>query len=145
MGDTSDYSESIANSRRVLELGLRNTIKRLLEVNVTPVILEQVPDYPFKPSNCWFKKEVYSWMQDVSCDIDRNTVDERFAFVNQLFTNLKSDFPEVQFISVMDVLCDDKLCRSRVNDVPLYEDNNHLNADGARALEAIWMSKVNDK
>lgn len=145
LGDTSDYSESIANSRRVLELGLRNTIKRLLEVNVTPVILEQVPDYPFKPSNCWFKKEVYSWMQDVSCDIDRNTVDERFAFVNQLFTNLKSDFPEVQFISVMDVLCDDKLCRSRVNDVPLYEDNNHLNADGARALEAIWMSKVNDK
>ncbi|MEI8657674.1 acyltransferase family protein [Vibrio sp. Hal054] len=54
LGDTSDYSESVANSRRALELGLRNTIKRLLESNVTPVILEQVPDYSFKPS-CVFR------------------------------------------------------------------------------------------
>ena len=145
LGDASDYSESVANSRRALELGLRNTIKRLLESNVTPVILEQVPDYSFKPSNCWFKKELYSWMQDVPCDIDRKSVAKRFAFVNQLFATLKSDFPEVQFISVMDVLCDERLCRSKVNDVPLYEDNNHLNADGARALEAIWFSKANGK
>ncbi|MEI8657672.1 SGNH hydrolase domain-containing protein [Vibrio sp. Hal054] len=99
----------------------------------------------YAPSNCWFKKELYSWMQDVPCDIDRKSVAKRFAFVNQLFATLKSDFPEVQFISVMDVLCDERLCRSKVNDVPLYEDNNHLNADGARALEAIWFSRVNGK
>ncbi len=145
LGDASDYSESVANSRRALELGLRRTITRLLENNVTPVILEQVPDYSFKPSNCWFKKELYSWMQDVSCDIDRKIVDARFAFVNQLFANLKSDFPEVQFISVTDVLCDDKLCRSKINGVPLYEDNNHLNADGARAIEAAWYNKINGR
>jgi len=144
LGDRSDYAESVSNSRRALEKGLVNTIEFLLKHDITPIVFEQVPDYPFKPSNCLIKKNTYSWMEDVSCDVSRTLVDSRFSFVNGMFSRIKSQYPMVKFISIRDVLCDEKQCVSEINGVPLYEDNNHLNFLGSRELEKVWFEKVTD-
>lgn len=144
LGDEYDHSESVANSRHALENGLINTIEFLLKNQISPVIFEQVPDYPFKPSNCWIKKEMYRGMDSVSCNLDRKQVDERFLYVDEMFSRIKGDYPSVKFISIEDIVCDKQICFSKLNGVPLYGDNNHLNLDGAKEIGRVWYQSVNN-
>jgi len=49
-------------------------------------------------------------------------------------------FPEVILIPIVDVLCQNGECTSKINDIPLYSDNNHLNSEGAREIFRASMS-----
>ncbi|MGF1754908.1 acyltransferase, partial [Vibrio makurazakiensis] len=139
LGDSSDYSESINNSRRAFNLGLQNTVEFLLENEIVPVLFEQAPSYSFKPSNCLMKNLAYSWKVSSSCDLPIGDMESRQEYSNQVVRDIASKYPEVLLIPTVSLMCDGEECKSNDNGVPFYHDNNHLNSQGARILARKWL------
>lgn len=141
LGDKTDYSESISNSRRAFKEGLERTIQHLVETGVRPVLFEQVPDYEFNPSNCLVKKATSEWMKDVSCGLPLHAMLDRQATANAIINEIANKYPQVEIIPIISLVCDGIRCESKLNNTPLYGDNNHLNYEGARALAERWLNK----
>ncbi|HFG1578263.1 TPA: acyltransferase family protein [Vibrio cholerae] len=139
LGDETDYSESIDNSRRAFKEGLERTIKHLVEAGIKPILFEQVPDYDFNPSNCLVKKATYGWMQDASCDLPLSVMLERQEMTNTIIDEIAKKYPKVEVIPILSIICDEVSCKSQLNSTPLYMDNNHLNYEGARVLAEYWL------
>lgn len=140
IGDSSDYSESLENSRRAFRKGMEVTIQQLIANNKQPVLFEQVPSYPFSPSNCLIKKATYSWMKDEICDVDMEHVTKRQAYANAVIVELEKKYPTLMVISVNDQICKDGWCKSELRGVPLYMDNDHINDSGSRLLFDLYQS-----
>jgi len=134
IGDKSDLSENIDNSRRAFKGGLERSIAFIIKQHKTPVLFKQVPAYPFHPSNCWIRKTNYNLPDDNSCNIKQSEVESRQAFANNVIDDLSKKHPELIVISPMSLLCDGSTCMSKLGDILLYKDSNHLNAYGSKAL-----------
>ncbi|MGL5335693.1 MAG: acyltransferase family protein, partial [Enterovibrio sp.] len=141
VGDKTDYSESIDNSRRALKEGLERAIRHLIKAGITPILFEQAPSYSFNPSNCLVKKATYEWMKDIACDLPLSAMQERQAIANALIHEIAKKYPQVQIIPVLSLLCDDFSCKSQLNNTPLYTDNNHLSYEGAKVLAEHWLER----
>lgn len=142
LGDKSDYSENKENSRRAFSEGLERTIQALTDHGKRIILFKGVPSYPFYPSNCWIKKATYSWLDTLSCDNQQADVNTRFAYANKVIDSLAGKYPKLVVIDPMDILCDGEVCISKLGDTPLYKDNNHLNAQGARELAGYYLKMV---
>lgn len=139
LGDDTNTSESIENSRRMFKSGLRRSITFIIEQNKTPVLFKQIPAYPFKPSNCWIRKTNYNLPIDNSCNIKQTDVEIRQAYANEVINSLSRDYPELLVISLMPQLCDGNTCASKLNETLIYKDNNHLNSKGGEALLKAYL------
>lgn len=141
LGDKTDYSESIENSRRAFKDGLERTISHLVEAGIKPILFEQAPDYSFNPSNCLVKKATYAWMRDSSCDLPLSAMFERQTAANTIIHDIAKKYPQVKIIPIISLLCDESSCKSQLDNTPLYFDNNHLNYEGGRILAERWLAR----
>ncbi|MBM7456320.1 peptidoglycan/LPS O-acetylase OafA/YrhL [Oceanisphaera litoralis] len=139
LGDSSDYSESLENSRRAFRVGMETTIQQLIANNKRPVLFEQAPSYPFLPSNCLIKKATYPWMKDENCDIDMASVTKRQAYANAVIEMLEEKYPELMVIRINDQICENGWCKSELQGVPLYRDDDHINDRGSRLLFDLYL------
>jgi peptidoglycan/LPS O-acetylase OafA/YrhL len=139
LGDETDYSENRENSRRAFNESLERTIKLLIDNGKIPVLFNQVPSYSFNPSNCWIKKESYPWLSDVSCNLEQIKMDNRLAYANKVISTLAVKYPSLIVITPTDLLCDGRICKSKLDGIPLYRDNDHLNSEGARSLLRAYL------
>lgn len=138
LGDSSDYSESLENSRRAFRAGMDATIEQLIAYSKRPVLFEQAPAYPFLPSNCLVRKARYSWLSEESCDIDKASVDKRQHYANAVISEMEKKYPELIVIRLNKFICQGDVCFSELNGVPLYLDNDHLNAKGSEMLFDLY-------
>ena len=138
LGDSTDYSESLENSRRAFRQGMDTTIKELLANNKRPVLFEQVPSYSFLPSNCLVKKSTYSWMSEDNCNVEQAEVAQRQLYSNTVIKEMKAKYPQLIIINVNRLICDGEQCLSEVDAVPLYRDNDHLNIEGSKKLFELY-------
>lgn len=141
LGDQTDYTESVDNSRRAFKAGLERTIRHLIKAGIEPVLFEQVPSYPFNPSNCLVKKATYSWMKDQSCDLSLSVMFDRHSYANNLIHAVAKNYPQVRVIPIVALVCDEQSCKSQLDNTPLYNDNDHLNYQGAKVLAERWLAQ----
>ncbi|AEY00397.1 membrane-located cell surface saccharide acetylase [Oceanimonas sp. GK1] len=134
LGDSSDYTESVENSRRAFRKGMETTIKGLIDSNKQPVLFEQIPSYSFEPSNCLVKKARYAWMSAIDCDMDKADVEQRQAYANRVIKEMEAKYPQLLVIRLNGLVCMNGKCVSQLNGIPLYSDNDHLNARGSELL-----------
>lgn len=134
LGTEDNYEESIQNSRKSLEQGLSNTINILNKNSKKVVLLNQVPVYPFKPSNCWIKKHTYKSMESINCNQTHQAMTQRFNSANEILTKIVSKYPNTLLIDVQSLLCNAEECHSKLGETPIYSDNNHLNYLGSKKL-----------
>ena len=138
LGDSSDYSESIENSRRAFRKGMEATIQQLIANNKRPILFEQVPSYPFLPSNCLVKKATYSWMKEENCNIEQGNVMKRQAYSNIVIAEMEDKYPQLTVIRVNELICRGRQCLSELDAIPIYRDNDHLNIEGSRKLFELY-------
>ncbi|ART80337.1 acyltransferase family protein [Oceanisphaera avium] len=134
LGDSSDYSESRENSRRAFKKGLEMTVSELIANGKKPVLFEQVPSYSYSPSNCLVKKATYSWLKEESCNISEKEVMQRQEYANKVIREIENKYANLLVVRVNAIICNGQICKSEINDVPLYKDNDHLNMKGSRVL-----------
>lgn len=141
LGMNNDYSESIENSRKTFSTSLEATVKFLIENGKVPIIFDQVPAYNFNPSNCWLKKSMYDSFRNEDCNIHQEDVDKRQNDHKNVLSQLAKKYSEIIIINTQSVLCDGDICTSKLDGVPLYNDNNHLSYEGARVLMRDYLQQ----
>jgi peptidoglycan/LPS O-acetylase OafA/YrhL len=77
-----------------------------------------------------------------ACDINRNEYHSNQRELFDFFNHLASVVPVVNFDNF---LCDNSVCRTKLNEIPLYRDQGHLTQSGSIALakgmglgELVW-------
>lgn len=139
MGEKGEYVTNVKTSRRALAHGLHRAIKQLIKYNKTVILFTQAPDYPYNPSNCIIKLTKNKQFNSGNCDLDEKQIIQRLSYSNKLINSLQKEFPELFVINLSAIICKDGMCRSQINKIPLYHDNDHLNAQGPRVLYSEYI------
>lgn len=61
--------------------------------------------------------------------------------MQEFFSRLGGEFPSVVWLDPGDLLCDESVCVTEIDGVPLYKDRGHLNDMGARQMARKWLAR----
>lgn len=133
ISDDETSNMGYEENRRVLERGLKRTLKELSDrrVFITAFIPEQAVNVP----RTMALRRYFGLNSDVS--VARSTFDQRQKFMVELLSKLRAQY-QFSVIDVGSKLCDATRCRSAENGVPIYVDDNHLSHHEAVALRELF-------
>jgi peptidoglycan/LPS O-acetylase OafA/YrhL len=129
--DEKNTDFSYETSKKVFREAFYKTIRHIIAQNVTPVIL--IDNLSISEANlkCSHKKVFFDSF-DETCEINYQELVMQQERVNVLFSDLARDFPQLRFIDINDVLCEDeKYCQTTLDGMPLYHDLHHITGDAS--------------
>lgn len=106
---------------------LNATIAAFKRAGKQVVLISDVPDFGFEPTNCNFSNQFRSSV----CDIPVAEFDQQRHTYAAVFADI-AETNAAEVINIDDVLCTSQLCSMVQNNVILYRDNDHLNLPGSR-------------
>lgn len=126
-----------------LEFHLRRTIRFLWRRGIKVHLISQIPYQNGLPIRCVL--EALRAGDDARhCGVSAPEARASLAKTNELFERLAAELDGVSATIPTDLMCDDTACPILMDDVLLYRDEAHLNADGAThlgryiALPGVW-------
>jgi hypothetical protein len=123
----------VENNSDTFAVGLRYTIRSLMDSGKRVIFAHQVPEFGFYPPFCGVRPiPLNSWqIGEERCVIDRKHVDKRQKEYRKIFDFVKFDFPELVIMDPIPVFCTETQCRLKKDSMYLYSDDDHLNKLGA--------------
>jgi len=123
--------------------GLENSVKLIINSGATPVIVLDTPTLSDVPYNCGFTKininnKCYNDLAKV-LDFEKKS--------KNLIINLQEEFPKLILINPSKVICNNSMCYTSLNKMPLYFNhiprlnNSHLNYEGSKLIGEIYLEK----
>ncbi len=114
--------------------GLKRTLDLLEARGLRVIFVHQVPELGFNPSSCLRHELLGVGRPRPLCGVSRNAVEARQAQYRKIVADILVNYPGVRVIDPLEALCDKATCYAIRDGVVLYEDDNHLTADGAAYL-----------
>ncbi|WP_296029049.1 acyltransferase family protein [uncultured Alcanivorax sp.] len=127
------------NSAINIRQSMKQAIRGIIESGATPILIQDnatVDDQDFKCSRMNLLP-----FHDQECVFPRHVMDEQQANKRALFAELAKTFPTLEFIDPTTILCDKKHCRTEIEGVPLYRDDDHLNRIGSSSLGERYLQE----
>ncbi|MCF8185859.1 MAG: acyltransferase [Sulfuritalea sp.] len=126
-------SEVIKGNSRVFSNSLHQTITDLTMAGKKVVFVHQVPEFGFYPPFCGSRPVFISAYQhqDARCRISLNQVVLRQHEYRKIFDAIEVDFPNILVIDPIQTFCDQDNCSLKRGSTYLYQDDDHLNFNGA--------------
>ncbi|CAH0992441.1 hypothetical protein SIN8267_02561 [Sinobacterium norvegicum] len=104
------------------------TVAWLIKQGHEVVIIEDVPRLPSQ-------SHAYCLIRGATdCDIDAVQTQKNLKQANHFRAVLEQRFPEVLWINPRRAICDDEVCKTTLDGLPLYRDDHHLNYLGSKKL-----------
>ena len=108
--------------------GIAETLRSLVSKGKTPIILDDIPSFPFQPYRCKYKTTL---LLDSQCTIPR----QEFAdTLNQYAPQIKAavnSVPGAVFVETSDLFCNETECSMLSDGIISYADPSHVNIDGS--------------
>ncbi|MET0387568.1 MAG: acyltransferase family protein [Polyangiales bacterium] len=136
-----DGHKDRATKQQLFEQGLDAYISALEALHKRVVVIEDVPEFPFFPSECALRPPAGNWLRQQlgqgQCALERARVDARQAWYLQMHTRIAARHPALRVVHTLDLVCSGLTCGVRApgGDL-LYDDSHHLSAAGARRIAA---------
>jgi peptidoglycan/LPS O-acetylase OafA/YrhL len=118
----------------LFEQQLISTIGLIVEQGAVPILFEDTPTLAGKSPKCPIKQQVFDSSLDCGIHLEDN------AFISSMFHNVKKSVPQAIIIKPSDLFCQGNDCQMKLDNTPLYRDNDHLNEDGARVLALRYLA-----
>lgn len=120
---------------------LRRLDKKIIILGQTPVLGSHM-EYPLKcfrgknsPLRRYISKLIDVADANEDClAYDREESTPNYEYFNALFTEISSQYQNIQYFDPVKFFCDDEKCYSVKNDKIIYYDNNHLNSYGSEYI-----------
>lgn len=125
----------ISGNRQVFERGLARTLKRLETLQVTPVLVGQVPESEFRVPHALARAAHLGRAIDVGPSTEAF---ERRQFVVNAILSSQPGHSTLKVIRPDRALCDAVRCVAADSGRPLYRDSNHLTATQAAKLAYLF-------
>ncbi len=100
-----------------------------------------IPSYEVNPEDCVYGITLESVIN--YCSIKRSEFEQQRDTYEQTLNELAKFFG-VQYTTIHEPLCNNKICSMISDNYVLYRDNNHLNIKGSRIVGEYLGSKMSD-
>ncbi|MEN9898339.1 MAG: hypothetical protein RLZZ66_1988 [Pseudomonadota bacterium] len=112
--------------------GMKNTLRRLLDVNKKIFFILDTPKLNFLPEQCIMRPwRLSGELIKYPCAILRSEVDRAQKKYLEVITGVLKEFPEVRVFDPLPAFCDESYCWAIKDGKMLYRDNEHLSAVGS--------------
>jgi len=128
---------SDASEEYLFTLGFERTIKAIRELDRSVVVIAPLPEIGYDVPSANFIASRTG--RDIN-ELIAPSLDEYFARNQGTFEILKS-FEEkygIQIIEPWKILCTEGKCRAAINEIPLYNDDDHLSVFGSELITPIF-------
>jgi hypothetical protein len=121
------------------ETELNVVAARIVRAGAIPVVFRDIPQPDRDLSQCVLRK-ARGWIPpETNCNIPYATVRAAQARDNDAIDRVRQKFPQLIVIDPKEMLCNATECVSRVGNLAVYMDAQHLNAQAAQALAASYL------
>jgi lysophospholipase L1-like esterase len=141
LDDLEQESIAIANNKEVFSKKFSATIEQLIELDITPIVVQNAPGNYRDPSRCNQVNEL-ALSNKRNCDQTADYIIQKNAPVNELFTQLDKSYKDLKFIPVHNLLCDNTFCSTTIDSKPFYYDDDHASQAGAMLLGKKYMENA---
>lgn len=120
---------------RISELGalqfraeIKRTIQRIQSLGLKVLVIEPTPIFKFNPIGCLARRPAEA------CLMGRDEWDRKSDSVIDAIRMAVHRSDDADSLNLLDYLCDNKNCYTRIGRQILYRDNNHITPDAASQL-----------
>jgi hypothetical protein len=111
---------------------LSRTIEDIESTGAKVVLVKDVAPNGHASPKCEIKRILFN--KDLKCDIEKKKVNNRDGMINEVFSNLSKEYPNLLVLDPKVAMCDDNYCYSFLDKTPLFLDDSHLNEKGSSVL-----------
>lgn len=126
-------------TRGLIQTGMVDIVNFFVENQIKPIIITQIPTYPFEVPNCVSSAIYQGFDAQVTCNLSFKSFVSATAPLNKIFESLVESYPTLYLIHPEDKLCDGVSCFSVVSNLPLYRDKSHLSTYGSLYLSDLFV------
>ncbi len=130
---TKDFEEAAADGDAYEKPPLAAAVKALQDLNLSVVILDQVPDFAQSAPLCAARALMYGRDAEACVKLSKAEFTARYRPVASYMSALKAHYG-LTVASPLEGLCDRDACYATWNGEYLFRDNNHLRPVGALHL-----------
>ncbi|MGK2231192.1 MAG: peptidoglycan/LPS O-acetylase OafA/YrhL [Colwellia sp.] len=141
LNDLQEEAKSIESNRAIFDKKFTATIELLLSLDVTPIIVQNAPGNFKDPSRCNQINNL-AFANTRNCNQNADYIINKNIKVNSLFTAMDKSYEKLKFIPVQHLLCDKDICKTTVNEHPIYYDDDHVSQAGAKLLGQKYMTQL---
>lgn len=123
----------------VFAQGMRDAIRKASAAAGRVVVFTSIPQLQDGLSDCTLRAERFSKELDCTTPADDHLAGT--AGVRSLFDELKAEFPDVVWVEIEKLMCDEARCITEMDGIPLYRDGGHLNDVGSRLMARKWIER----
>ncbi len=127
-----DRAPVVNDSAALFQSSLNKTINLIVENGSVPVLVKGNPVFDFDVSNCTLNNKRFG-LQD-ECSMRTSTYQNDFLSWGSFVDELKASFPQMIVIDPAVVMCNEQICFSEIDSIPLYKDRAHLNYLGSELV-----------
>lgn len=138
--DSDSTQASTEDSYRVMRNNLYASLDIITKSQAIPVIVKDNLIISIESLKC--SRQHFIWPGfSQNCNTPIAHLEQQQLKINQLFADIKRDFPQVIFIDPNKVLCNDTECVKTLDNVPLYRDDDHFNATGSHIVGMKYLQQ----
>nr|WP_255520390.1 acyltransferase family protein [Undibacterium sp. 14-3-2] len=137
----------IKDEKKIWEIGMRNTLTRLLDKGKKIIYVLDSPALDFSPRSCVDSRPFHLMNHNYErtpCAVKRTAFDDANREYRKVVINVLKDYPQVKIFDAGSYFCDGSLCWAKKNGEILYRDEHHLTLDGSRFVADRLAPLVSD-
>ena len=115
---------------RLLE-GLANSIEKIKQLGLTPIVISPPPKSGFNIKDCLDRKYSSALLLRNGCNVEMQEYQAHQQTVNQLLSQIES---KAKVIWLDKLMCNQQYCETDVEGTYLYIDSGHLSAKGSQKI-----------
>ena len=126
---------------------MRDTVAALVAADKTVVLVGTVPEVGWHVPDYLIKQAMFDVTATAPVSTSYKVFQARNARADAAFTQLVAEFPQLLRIEPSEIFCDTFLperCIAEIDNVPVYLDDDHLNARGATLVTNRIMTALKD-
>jgi peptidoglycan/LPS O-acetylase OafA/YrhL len=116
------------------------TMDVILEYGSIPVLIKGNPTFKQDVSSCTLNNLRFGLSND--CNLKASVYAEESRDWSEFVDQLAARYDQLIVIDPAEILCDEELCYSELNDTPLYKDRGHLNYIGSELIGELYLKEV---
>lgn len=122
-----------------VEKELTSTLRALLASGKKVYLIDDTPQFPFDPQRCKLKRPM---TRSTRCDMPAPDYLRQQDSYLSILEAVRKSLPEVGWISLETLLCDDSRCSMAPRGEVLLRDNHHLNIPGSREAATLILRQA---
>lgn len=138
--DIDTPTNLLDKSQKYFQDSIKNTVQLIIDSGSIPVLIKGAPVFDRNIAQCTLNKIRFDIFEN--CDVSRSVYEEKHREWNFFVNEISKKFRELIVVDPAKVMCDEILCYSELNDIPLYKDGGHLNYLGSELIGELYLKKV---